>query len=478
MGAFLVSEQSTLKAAPKPVDAAVKARISLDFLEAHVYIEPPKYGGSELTPEILDKALKDAGVSYGIDAQVLQNLKANPQYSRELLIARGKPPVNGVDGTINYYVETGSKGHPKVREDGTVDYRDLSIVLNVKSGQVLAEITLPTKGTEGIAVTGRKLAPVPGKAVSSPVGRNTRLSDDGTKLFSEVDGHVDLNGARVNVVETFIVPKNVDNSTGNIKSICNVTVCENVLEGFAIEANGNVEIGGTVEGGSIKSGGNIKIQRGIIGRGRSKIECSGDLSSTFIENCEVSTGGSIKAESIMNSIIKCTGKLELEGYRAKLMGGRCVVGQDIVANQIGSPAYLRTELILGVEPATMARYASLAAEIKSLRENIGKLNQIVELLEKYEQTGTLPSSKKKMLTASKISLQTSLIKLKSDTEEYEKMSDQIQNSGSGKVICRGTMYRGVKLTIGCESMDIENEVTSSSFSIADGKIVITPVSPY
>lgn len=473
-----MSEQTVLKNTPKPIDANVKVTISQDCLEARIYIEPPRYNGKEATPEMLDKALKDAGVFYGIDVQLLQKIKSKPQYSRDYLIARGIAPVNGVNGTIRYYIETGSKGHPKVRDDGTVDYRDLSIVSNVKAGQVLADITLPTKGTEGIAVTGHKLAPVPGKAVSSPVGRNTRLSDDGTKLLATLDGHVSLDGTRVNLVDTFIVAKDVDNSTGNINSICNVTVCESVLEGFAINAQGNVDIGGAVEGGSIKSGGKISIHRGIVGRGRSKIECKGDFSSTFVENCEINAGGSVKAESVMNSNIRCVGKLELVGTRAKLMGGRCVVGQDLIANQIGSPAYLRTELILGVEPAIMAHYAALAAEIKNLSENINKLNQIVELLGRYEQMGNLPASKKKMLATSKVSLNASLLKLKSDTEEYNKLSEQIQNSGKGKVICRGTMYRGVKLTIGCESMDINNDISSSSFSLVDGKIVITPVSPY
>jgi uncharacterized protein (DUF342 family) len=69
-------------------------------------------------------------------------------------------------------------------------------------------------------------------------------------------------------------------------------------------------------------------------------------------------------------------------------------------------------------------------------------------------------------------------KLKSDTEEYESLSGQIENSGKGKVICRGIMYRGVKLTIGFASMEIENDITSSSFALVDGKIAITPVSPY
>jgi uncharacterized protein (DUF342 family) len=473
-----MAEQIKSKNMPVAVDAIVKILLSTDQMEAKILIEPPKNDGRAASALSIDNAIRAAKVNFGIDMQLLQRIKAEPQYSKEFILARGVAPVNGVDGSIKYNFAVKVDAHPKVREDGTVDYRDLGIVCNVRKGQILAEITLPTRGSEGMTVTGRKIVPVSGKLLGSPVGRNTELSPDGTKLSSKVDGHVGMMGTRVNVVDTFIVTKDVDNSTGSINSVCNVSVCSSVLEGFMVEAQGNVDIGNAIEGGSVKAAGNVTVHGGVVGRSRSKIECRGNFKSTFLENCEANAGGSIDAESIMNSNVKCGGKLELSGMRAKLMGGRCVVGQDLIANSIGSPANLRTELVLGADPAIVTRYGTLAAEIKQLKESLEKLGQIVVLLSKYEQAGTLPASKKRMLMSTQSSIQTSELKLNNDIDEYNSLSGQIENSGRGKVICRGMMYRGVKLTIGFASIELENDIASSSFALVDGKIVITPVSPY
>lgn len=365
-----MNTQSNAKSGPKPIAAAVKVTISSDLMEARLYIEPPKYQGAEVSPQTLDSALNTAKVSFGIDMQLLQKIKAQPQYSRDYLIARGVAPISGTDGAVKYCFAIKTESHPKVREDGTVDYRDLGLVINVKNGQTLAEITLPTPGVDGMSVTGKKLIPTPGKAIPSPVGRNTALSEDGTKLLATVDGHVNLNGARVNVVDTFVVSGDVSTATGNIKSVCNVSVVGSVLEGFSIDAAANIDIGHNVEGGTIKAGGSVTIHGGVVGMGRSKVECTGNLTSTFFENCEVSSGGSVKAESVMNSNIKCAGKLELYGMRARLMGGRFVVGEDVIANNIGSSSNLATEIVLGADPAVMTRYAALAAEKSSLRNKL------------------------------------------------------------------------------------------------------------
>jgi uncharacterized protein len=461
---------------PKPVAAAVKVTVTTDSLQAHLYIEPPKYDGPPSTPDMLDKALTIAKVAYGIDMQLLERLKKEPQYSREFLIASGVAPVKGTDGAIKYCFQSKTEVHPKLREDGTVDFFDLGLVINVKKGQTLAEITLATPGAEGTAVTGKKLQPTSGKAVPSPMGRNTELNPEGTRLLATVDGHVSLNGARVNVVETFVVSGDVDVSTGNIKSVCNVSVVGTVQEGFSIEADGNVDIGGSLTGGSIKAGGNVTIHGGVVGMGRSRIECKGNLTSSFFENCAASAGGEVKTESVMNSNINCTGKLEVAGHRAKLMGGRFVVGGDVIAYEIGSFSNIATEIVLGADPALMTRYSALAAEKKELAVQIEKLRQIVDLLGKYQQAGQLPPSKLQMLENSHVSLDASVARLTACEQEYEKIGEQIENSGKGKVICRGTVYRGVKMSIGFASMAITNDISASSFSFVDGKIAITPIS--
>jgi uncharacterized protein (DUF342 family) len=83
-----------------------------------------------------------------------------------------------------------------------------------------------------------------------------------------------------------------------------------------------------------------------------------------------------------------------------------------------------------------------------------------------------------MLLTSKLSLTSSNSKLESDMDEYNSLSGVIQNSGKGKVICRGQIFRGVRISIGSASIDINYEINSSSFSLVDGKIVTTPVSSY
>lgn len=463
---------------PSPVSAVAKITVTSDLLQARLYIEPPKYEGPPATPEMLDKALATAKIAYGIDTTLLDSLKKKPQYSREFLIAQGVAPVKGVDGTIRYCFEIKKEARPKIFEDGTVDFFDLGVVVNAKKEQVLAEITLPTPGSEGMAVTGKKLAPTPGKAVPNPVGRNTELNPEGTRLLATVNGHVSIHDSRVTISETFVVAGDVDVSTGNIKSVGNVTVSGNVQEGFLIEADGNVDIGGSLGGGSVKAGGNITIHGGIVGMGRSRIECKGNLTSGFFENCAASVGGEIKTESIMNSNINCAGKLEVAGHRARLMGGRFVVGGDLIAYEIGSESNLVTEIVLGADPALMTRYSALAAEKKQLADNIAKLRQIVELLGKYQQAGQLPKSKQQMLDNSQVSLEADTTHLTLCEQEYDAIGAQIENSGKGKIICHGTIYRGVKLTIGFATMVIQNDITSSSFSFVEGKIAVTPTSSY
>lgn len=469
---------SAQKSVTKPVNSVVKVNVSPDLMEASLIIEPPKYDGAEVSALMIDNAIHAAKITYGINNPLLQNIKASPQYNRTYKFADGTPPKHGVDGSIQFLFQTTISNRPKVKEDGKVDYRDLGIVVNIKEGQLLAKIVLPTPGVEGMSVLGKKVAPTAGRAVASPVGRNTTLSSDGAELHAAINGHVTLNGDRVNVIDTFIVSNDVGTSTGNIKSVANVSVVGSVSGGFEVEAAGNVDIGHNVEGGNVSAGGNLSIHGGVVGMNYSKISCTGNLSSAFFENCDVVCGGSIKTESLMNCNVKCGNKLDLFGIRAKIIGGRYVIGGDLTANEIGSFSNIPTEIILGADPGIMTRHASLAAEIKQLNDQIPKLKQIVDLLMKYQQAGQLPYSKKIMLQNSSLSLSNSLKKLEADNKEYTALNEQIQNSGKGKIICRGTMYRGVKITIGFASMTAENDITCSSFTFVDGKIAVATTSSY
>lgn len=460
----------------KPVDAAVRVIVSKDGMSAAVELEPPRFGGAAATGEAIAAALAASGVTHGLDEKALVLLRVCPQYDSPVFVAKGTPPVSGVDGSVSFLFDTSRETKPRERSDGTVDYRDLGLVQNVKKGQALAKITPPSQGRKGVTVRGKPILPVQGKTAPSPEGRNTRLSEDGAELLALIDGHVELAGSRVNVTDTFSVPHDVDTSTGNIVSVANVTVCGSVREGFAVKAGGNVEVGGAVEAGSVSAEGAVGIHGGVVGRGRAQIACGGDFSTSFLENCEVTAGGLVRAESVLNSVVKC-GRLELAG-RAMLMGGRVMARDGVAARQLGSPAMLPTEISVGIDPAVLTRHAALKAELEQLTGNIEKLRQIVGLLGEHEKAGTLPPPKLRLLLNSRLSLRAMLEKYGKGRQEFALLAKELENVGKGTVVCRGPVCRGVKITIGFASLTVERDMPATVFSFAEGKIVTAPAAAF
>ena len=190
---------------PPPIDASVEVIITPDCLEAYLYVNPPANGGALLSLQMYQDALKAAKVTYGIIANKLEYLVAHSLYNERILIAKGYPPVASKDGTYELKFRAVKDLRPKVREDGSVDFRDLGIVENVKKNQLLCVITPPTDGEEGMTVTGKKLLPIKGSPVPSLLGKNVEIGPDGVSIYSQIDGQVDFINEKIYVNETFVI---------------------------------------------------------------------------------------------------------------------------------------------------------------------------------------------------------------------------------------------------------------------------------
>lgn len=440
------------------LDAQVRVRVSGDRMSAYLQIEPPLTGGRPPQGSDFDRALAQAGVAGGVDAALLDRLKSRPVYGMRFRIAAGVPPVNGRDGWVHLLFSEAAQGHPREKEDGAVDYRDLGFVRNVRKGEVLCRIAAPTAGTAGWNVVGETLAAAAGKAAFVPRGRNTALSPDGAELRAAIDGQVSFEDGLVHVLENYIVGGNVDNSTGNIRFIGGVTVLGSVEEGFEVESGGDVEIGGSVLGGKIRAKGGVTVRGGIVGMGRTEIRCEGDLSCLFMENCRAYAHGSIKTGNIFQCEIRCRGDLTLEGAHAKLVGGRCTVGGDLTADTIGSPASLATEIRLGADPDDAAALSEANKKFQSLAEQIGKLRQILALLDVYAAKGRLTEEKKNLRERSAASLAGAEAAVGKLGAEKEELCRRIDAAVKGKISCRGILHRGVSLTIGGSTLAVSRPI--------------------
>lgn len=454
---------------PDPIDALITVSISDDKLEASVNISPPQNGGAAPNVQSIRTALTSQGVIYGVDNKVLLGISSNPPYNQNIVIARGTRPINGIDGTFIYRFKTNKDNKPKEREDGTVDFHNLELVENVSKDQVLCDITLPTEGKDGTNVKGVRLPCINGKPVPSLMGNNTRINEDKTQITSAINGQVELINGKINVNETLFIKNNIDNSTGNINVAGNIIVSGSVQPGFIIKAAGNIQVNGSVNSATLVAGGNIVLQRGVIG---GTLHADGDITSKFIENCSIFSKGNIKTDYIMNSNIKCGKNLHTVSSISKIVGGKYVVGENIVARIIGSSAGIRTHLEIGTDSSSIERQQELIRDIPAMETKANSLESLISLLKQFEAADRLTYEKKQTLEAALFSYENIKKTIAEGKAELEQISEAIKEKGYGKIICSDTIYPGTFIKIGSMTMKIREDLVGKSLYYTDEGIAI------
>lgn len=418
------------------------------------------------------KEIKDI-IKVGLMEDQLISVLNNESYGEKVLIAEGIKAIDGKDGYVKYNFELDKKATPKVKDDGTVDYRELDIINNVKKGDVLAELIPAKDGRDGYRVTGEIIKYKPGKPPYIKYGKNIELLEDGKTLVSKIDGLVELKGNRLIVSELFEV-KNVNNETGNIYFNGTVLVRENALNGFQIKADGDVEVRGVVEGAYIENKGDVIIRQGIQGYNRPTIQTKGNITTKFVENAIINAGGNIMAEAIMHSQIACKGNINLIGKRGLIVGGICRAGKEIKAKTIGSSMATSTILEVGTDPYALERKEKLKQELEIAEDNLDKITKSLNLLENLKKANRLDGEKTQMYLRLLKTRNMLLEKLRDNKKEYEELDKIIANLSRGIVKVSETIYPGVKIIIGNSNYFVRDEMKRCTFYREEGEIKIGP----
>jgi uncharacterized protein (DUF342 family) len=458
------------KSAPV-IDASIKVIIKDSGLTACVRIIPPANGGADVTMDALMKALVNDNGIKNIDLMKLKSLAAKPEYYEDVAVAAGAEAITGEDGTAEFLVRTTSDRKPKEYENGTVNYRDLDLIQNVTAGQVLCVLTPPTAGIPGYTVKGESIKPKPGKPAPIVPGVNTTLSADGLQIMSKINGQFEFDGKKVIVNETYTLNQDVDTSTGNIKVAGNLIVRGRVASGFVLEAGGFITVVGVVESSTIAAGNDVNLQGGANG---SKISCGGNCKCRFIENCDVFVRGDMQAEYILNSNVRCRKSLKTEGIISKIIGGTCIVMQNVVARTIGSAAGVKTRLEIGNDPQVVERQRYLTEQIPEIEKQLRSLEPLLTLLRQLEAAKRLDEEKAQLLAKASYSYKAQTEALDGAKRELEEISNVVVNKNYGRVICSGIIYPGTFVTIGSASYTITQNLMNSSLYYREGEISIGP----
>ncbi|WP_051569082.1 FapA family protein [Alkaliphilus transvaalensis] len=455
------------------VDSTLKTQFSKDKMEVSIYITKA-LGGNHFTLETLKQELIDNNINYGVDEEQLSRLVKLKHTDHYVPIAKGRAPIDGIDGKVIYHFNPSKEHKPVVLEDGSVDFKHLDIIKNVKQGDLLVEVLPPSDGVPGINVMGVEVPAKKGKEGKFKKGKNTTESDDGLKLYAAIDGQVRIDDGKVTVSEVYQIQGNVDNSTGNINFNGTVIVNGNVRSGFKISAEGNIEVNGVVEGATLISKGNIILNRGIQGNNAAYLECEGNLVAKYIENSKIKCDGDITADFILHSDVVAKGKIILAGKKSLVVGGEIRASEEIRARVVGSHMGTLTKLEVGVDPEIRNKYEELKGEALELQKNCENLKKTIDLLNRQAKITPLPQSKEEILIKSIKTYE--YLKKKYDLlhEELQLMEERIQNLSMGKVHVEDRIYPGVKVIISNALRYFYDESTCCTLSKKDGEIYIGP----
>ncbi len=261
------------------VNTSVIMAITDDRLKAFITVRD-----EEIVDEnILTQLIKDKEIKYGIDSETVADLVKNPRQGT-FVIATGKPPRQGKDGSMEYLFT--SRAPQQEESEENVDFREIFNVPSVNANTVLAVYHPAEKGEDGITVFGKLIPANPVIELSLRAGKGASLSADGLSVLSSINGRPRAKkqgrSVVVSVDSVYQHEGDVDIKSGNLRFNGDVVVTGNVTENMIVDIKGNLRVMGFVSRSSVKISGNLEVLK-VITAG--KINAGGTTASlTKIEN--------------------------------------------------------------------------------------------------------------------------------------------------------------------------------------------------
>lgn len=445
---------------PEPkLDALPMVFISDDKLKAWVMVFPPVGQGKEVDGELLRKVLKEKGVCFGVKEERLDELPESPErYFHLFQVAEGREVVQGEDGYIVDFFSRIDKRHVEIDEKGRVDYTSLNMVQNASEGDVICEAIPPTMAVPGRTVLDQKIPGRDGKAAALPKGRNTEISEDGSKLVATASGRVQFSGRSFQIKSTLDIEGNVDYSTGNINFLGDVHIRGDVCSGFSVRSVGNITVDGVVEAGTVEAGGDLVVVKGIVGNKETIVRSQHNVYTKYLENSIVHARQNIYTDSILHSEVYCDGEIQVISGRGVIVGGKVRAARGINAKIVGNKAESTTAVMLGGQPC-----ADFEREL--LIENIAELEQELVRLERQPES---PDRTKRMNKA-RLDLSVDKMKLGQFDKDLAKIEEEREERGGCRLKC-DIVFPGVVLTIGDERLQVTQETSSCNGRLVNGEI--------
>lgn len=462
-----------------PLDFYINVTVSNDKLTAFIHFTNCDED-FKCTRNQLEAVLKANLIVYGIHEDVLSNIVNNfkPYLPAKTIIATGDTPIEGEKGYIKFVYESKRVGKkPMEMEDGTVDYKEIASINNVRKGELIAERVLATAGIHGKAITGEILFAKAGKEDRFKMGKNVVTDAEKMFMFAALDGMVTTTDReKINVFPVYEVNGDVDYNTGNIDFVGTIVIRGNVRSGFKVKADGDIRVIGSVEGAELEAAGSIEISAGILGQNRGLVKAAKNVKTTFIQDGIVEAGEDVLvSQSIMHSTIRAGRNVICQGVKGLIVGGMIQAGEKVAARTIGNSMATNTIIEVGVLPELRNEMLQLRAQLKVHMETLEKTDKALHMLDQMAAAG--------LLTPEKVAMKIKLANSKKQTMEEQnqikermlEIEKSLEDTEKARVEVASMMYGGTKIVIGRYTKFIKDPVSRVYFRLLDGDIVMMTI---
>ncbi|MEL3906505.1 MAG: FapA family protein [Treponema sp.] len=439
-------------------DAAVKAVISDDKMEAMLVMEAGRGAGSRLTIARLKKALDEVqlpAARYSED--VLQAAIHEARLSSsavEFTVCRGVDPV----------------APQSYRFDWKIGF-DHSNTASVKRGMLLLETSFLEAGEAGSDVFGTVIPIEQAAVLQLPQADETvTVVKDGKKIsFSAaVTGEFAKAVDMLKIVNAKTVDSDVTAETGDVVFAGDLMINGTIEAHRSVKAGGFLTINGDAGASLLYTKESLLMKGGIRGEGRGTVWAKNSMALYFAETARLLAGGNMHIDQYcFRCTIKTNGKLSITGEPGSFIGGNAHAACGMQVRNLGAYKTVRTIVSFGQDYLIKDKIELYEKEVQ---ENLLELARIDAELTDVEST----KEHIQELRNQKVRL------MKSNTAlglEIFKLKENFESHIESEVRITGTVYPGVILESHGRYYEIREPASHVVFTFDSekGRIVCRPI---
>ena len=452
----------------------VKIEIVEKKMKALLEVKVPETEESQtITSQDLLDIISKEGIKFGINESIINEIIEGEKWGEKFVIAEGLLPLPGEDAKLEFCFPTDKSLKPQIKEDGHIDYHEISLVHSVEKDALLIRKTAATLGSKGMDVLGNELPATFGKDLNIVIGQGTyRDPADNLIIKASVDGIIfyDVQKNSIEVQKLFLVKGSVDFSTGNVNVKSSVDIQGDVKPGFSVKTPYNIQINGTVEQATISCDGTLKVKEGIVGDGKLIISAGGDIHSGYINNQIIKCKGSLYVGSeLRNSNVECGDEVMMVKNTGIIIGGKLIVSNKVTAGSIGNRYNVPTEIEVGVNFDFKGTYDLKKGEIVALHKVIETVKKNIAQISQQEQTAL---NNKRLITF-RDELEAYNLKLEKLRKELSEIEKQYYDVANPVVHVTKTVYPGTIIHIKHAIFEVKEELSHVMFKLVDDEVSCT-----